>query len=84
MADADFFLQRTFYRDAPTLVTDFAEVKYACGYGIVIKKDPERVEAALRSTNWNHYSNLAAHNCRHISIYHIRCALADLGLTDSH
>ncbi|MEO8528261.1 MAG: hypothetical protein ABI435_04220 [Pseudolysinimonas sp.] len=82
MHEADFFLQRTFYRDPPGLVTDFADVKYVCGYGIVIKKDREQVLEILNSTDWHRYSNLAAHNCHHISMYHIRRALTDAGLRD--
>lgn len=39
MHEADWFLQRTFYGQPPTLVTDFEQVKYGCGYGIVLKKE---------------------------------------------
>lgn len=82
MAEADFFLQRTFYNEPPTLVRDFDQVRYVCGYGIVIKQNKREVVNILRSADWNEYSNLAAHNCRHISMYHIRKALTDAGLTD--
>lgn len=80
MAEADYFLQRTFYNEAPTLVTTFDQVKYVCGYGIVIKKDRRKVAALLSKADWKKYSNLAAHNCRHISMYHIRKVLTDAGL----
>jgi hypothetical protein len=40
------------------------------------------VAAILNGTNWNNYSNLATHNCRHISMYHIKNALIDAGLYD--
>lgn len=82
MNEADFFLQRTFYQDAPSLVRSFSEVRYVCGYGIVIKRHRRRVLSILNNVNWHHYSNLAAHNCRHISMYHIRRALTDAGLVD--
>ena len=82
MHEADFFLQRTFYNQPPNLVTKFEDVKYVCGYGLVLKKKRSEIEAALRDVDWNKYSNLAAHNCRHISMYHIRRALTDLGYTD--
>ena len=82
MKQADYFLQRTFYRHAPRLVRDFAEVRYVCGYGIVIRKQKKEVARYLNSVNWEHYSNLAAHNCRHISMYHIRRALTDGGFHD--
>ena len=82
IGEADYFLQRTFYREAPALVTRFDEVKYVCGYGIVIRKDRRKVVNILRKAKWMDYSNLAAHNCRHISMYHIRRTLTDEGLID--
>jgi len=82
MHEADFFLQRTFYNAPPTLVTTFDKVKYVCGYGIVIKKAKRKVIKILRNTDWCHYNNLAVHNCKHISMCHIREALTDAGLVD--
>lgn len=76
----DTFLQRTFFNNPPTLVKSFSEVKYSCGYGILIKKDRQRIEKILKSIDWNKYSNLATHNCRHISMYHIKQALLDNNL----
>lgn len=80
MQDADFFLQRTYFNTPPSLVKSFSEVKYVCGYGLIIKKDKNTVTRILEKTDWNHYSNLAAHNCRHISMYHIEKALVEGGL----
>lgn len=82
LTEADFFLQRTFYSEPPELVTSFDQVKYVCGYGIVIKKNKAGVLEALRETDWREYSNLASHNCRHISMCHIRAALTDKGFKD--
>lgn len=82
MHEADYFLQRTFYTEPPSLVTSFDKVKYVCGYGIVIKRDRKKVLKALREADWRHHSNLASHNCRHISMCHIRAALTDAGLID--
>ena len=79
---ADFFLQRTFYREPPELVTDFSEVKYVCGYGMIFKKEKRAIAKTLKSVDWRDYSNLAAHNCRHISMYHIQQALTDAGFVD--
>jgi len=79
--EADCFLERTFYGPSPPLVEDFGQVRH-CGYGVVVKRDRKRVVAILRSTDWRKYSNLAAHNCRHISMHHIEAALADAGLVD--
>lgn len=71
------FLQRTYFNKPPTLVNDFSKVKYVCGYGINIKKDKARIRNILKNIDWNKYSNLATHNCRHISMYHIKLALLD-------
>lgn len=59
MHEADWFLQRTFYGKPPTLVTEFDQVKYGCGYGIVLKKDGQGVTDALRKADWREHSNLA-------------------------
>ncbi len=80
--EADYFLQRTFYGDPPALVRDFADVRYACGYGLVIRNGHQGIVELLNQTDWRRYSNLAAHNCRHISMYHIRRALTDGGFVD--
>ena len=82
IGEADWFLQRTFYGKPPNLVRSFGEVRYGCGYGIVIKKQKSCVTKALRRTDWRKHSNLAAHNCRHISMEHIRAALVEAGFTD--
>ncbi len=82
MAEADFFLQRTFFNEPPRPVRSFSDVRYVCGYGIVIKRDKRLVSRILREVDWRNYSNLAAHNCHHISMYHIRRALTDAGLID--
>ncbi len=82
LQEADFFLERTFYGSSPPpLVERFGDVKH-CGYGLVIKRDRDRVLAALQSADWERHSNLAAHNCRHISMVHITAVLADAGLVE--
>ena len=80
--EANWFLQRTFYGDPPSLVRNFFEVRYRCGYGIVLKQAADSIAEVLRETDWHKYSNLAVHNCRHISMYHIREAVIDGGFTD--
>ena len=83
LGEADYFLQRTFYKEPPSLVRDFSQVRYVCGYGIVLKKEKERIINLLNSADWTRYSNLAAHNCHHISMYHIRKVLTDAGYVDA-
>lgn len=82
LSEADYFLQRTYYGEPPKLVTDFSEVRYGCGYGIVLKRKPKTIARLLNETDWRKYSNLAMHNCRHISMYHIRQAVIHGGFTD--
>lgn len=82
MAEADWFLQRTFYHEPPRPVRSFSLVRYVCGYGIVIRKAKRAVSEALQRVDWRRYSNLAAHNCRHISMYHIRQAVIDAGFVN--
>jgi len=75
--DCNTFLQRTYFDNPPTLVNNFSKVRYSCGYGIIIKKDKQKIRKILNGIDWNKYSNLATHNCRHISMYHIKQALLD-------
>ncbi|MDE2937711.1 MAG: hypothetical protein OXR67_02150 [Chloroflexota bacterium] len=82
LREADWFLQRTYYGEPPTLVRDFDDVRYGCGYGIVLRKDHDLITSVLQETDWDSYSNLALHNCRHISMYHIRQAVIDRGFVD--
>ena len=83
MAHADWFLQRTFYKDPPDIVKSFSEVRYVCGYGLIIKKAKREITKYLQNVDWTKYSNLAAHNCRHISMYHIERALVDGGYANT-
>lgn len=80
--DCKTFLQRTYFNEPPSIVDDFSKVKYVCGYGIIIKKDKSKIKKILKNVDWNKYSNLATHNCRHISMYHIKKALLDYLNTD--
>ncbi len=82
MEKADFFLQRTYYKEPPSLVKSFNEVKYTCGYGFIIKKNKKDIINILNNTDWEKYCNLAAHNCKHISMYHIEKVLTDKGFID--
>ena len=44
MDKADFFIQRTFYNEAPKLVKNFSDVKYTSGYGIILKKNKKIIK----------------------------------------
>jgi len=80
--EADFFLQRSFFNEPPKLVKSFSEVKYVCGYGIILKKDKSKVLEVLKNTDWRKFNNLASHNVKHISMEHIRKALLNAGFID--
>ena len=82
ISEADWFLQRTFFGNPPRLVRSFDEVRYGCGYGIVIRKQKTDITEALNNADWRKHSNLAAHNCRHISMEHIRAVLVESGFHD--
>lgn len=84
MKQADFFLQRTFFNNPPKLVHNFRDVKYVCGYGFILKKEEKEIYDILAHVDWFKYSNLAAHGCRHISMYHIWKALSDYGFTTTY
>jgi predicted RNA methylase len=77
IADCNTFLQRSYFNRPPKIVDDFSKVKYVCGYGIIIKKEKEKVRLILESINWDEYHNLATHSVKHISMYHIKKALID-------
>ena len=83
MDKADWFLQRTFYQEPPDIVKSFSQVRYVCGYGMIIKKAKDEITRYLKQVDWRKYSNLAAHNCRHISMYHIERALVDGGYANT-
>jgi len=77
MSDCNTFLQRSYFNKPPTIVNEFSKVKYVCGYGIIIKKNKRKIKKILKEINWNRYNNLATHNVKHISMYHIKKALID-------
>ena len=79
----DFFIQGTFYENRPpAVVTDFAEVKYGSGYGIIIKRCRREVAEALRSVDWMRHSSRATNHCRHIRMRQIRDAVIEAGFED--
>jgi len=75
--ECDTFLQRSYFNTPPSIVDNFSKVKYVCGYGIIIKKDKKKILKILKNIDWNKYNNLATHNCKRISMYHIKKALID-------
>lgn len=79
----DFFIQGTFYENRPPMVvTDFADVKYGSGYGVIIKQQRAAVTEALKGIDWLKHSSRATNHCRHIRMRHIRDAMIDAGFQD--
>lgn len=51
MGKADWFLQRTFYKEPPELVRSFNQVRYVCGYGVIIKKAKDEITRYLQQVD---------------------------------
>ncbi len=83
MNDYDFFLQRSFFKKPPKTVKKFSDVNYVSGYGFIVKKEKRKILKILNSTDWTKHCTLTVHNVSHISMYHIRNALAEGGLKSS-
>lgn len=83
MGEYDLFLQGTFYENKPPkVVTDFADVKYGSGYGIIIHSKRREIMRILRNTDWVSLSSRATNHCRHIRMHHIRTAIIEGGFQD--
>ena len=84
LGEYDFFIQGTFYGNRPPqVVTDFADVKYGSGYGIIIKRQKRAVAAALKKADWMKHSTRSTNHCRHIRMQHIRDAVVAAGFSDN-
>lgn len=77
--EADWFLDRTFFKNPPVLVRRVEDLMSPTAHGIVILSEEAVVTAALQSTDWTLHSNLSIDGRRHISFYHIHQALAAAG-----
>ena len=75
----DCFITATFYGSKIDIVYDFDEVRYGAGYGIIIKKDKEKVLSAFRNTDWLEHSSDATSSCKHIRMFHIKQVLGEAG-----
>ena len=77
MKDYDFFLQRSFFSKPPKTVKKFSDVNYVSGYGFIVKKQKRKIMKILNNTDWRKHCTLTVHNVSHLSMYHIRNALAE-------
>ena len=76
----DCYIAATFYGEKIGIVPSFAEVKYGSGYGLVVKKDKQRVMQVLQAADWGKHSTDATNSCKHIRMFHIRQVLGQAGL----
>ena len=84
MDQYDYFIQGTFYANRPPrVVTDFDDVKYGSGYGIIIKRQKRKIASLLRGTDWLKHSSKATNHCRHIRMSHIREVITGAGFYDT-
>ena len=77
--EADWFLDRTFFRQPPAIVRRVEDMRSPTGHGLVILSEEATVTAALQSADWRLHSNPSTDGRRHISFYHIHQALAAAG-----
>jgi hypothetical protein len=77
--DTDCFIASTFYRDNIQIVKTFEEVKYGSGYGIILKKDKQKIKSLLKNANWSKYSSDATNHCKHIRMSIIKRVLGEAG-----
>ena len=75
----DFFVSSTFFGDTLSTVYNFDEVKYGSGYGVVIKKEKDKILKLIKSVEWNEYSSLGTNSCKHIRKHKIQKCFHDLG-----
>ena len=75
----DCFISSTFYGDKVSIVKTFDEVLYGSGYGLVLKRNRDRVLEALEGVDWTRYCSDATNHCKHIRMHHIKQALGELG-----
>ena len=75
----DFYVSSSFFGESLPTVYNFEDVKYGSGYGVILKKDKEKILKRLSNIEWNDYSSLATNSCKHIRKYAIEKCLFDLG-----
>lgn len=75
----DFYVSSSFFGKTLKTVYSFDDVKYKSGYGIIIKKDRDKILSCIKNVEWNEYSSLATNNAKHIRKHHIEHCLFDLG-----
>lgn len=75
----DCYIASTFYKNDIKIVDSFEKVKYGSGYGIIIKKQKQKVLSALRKANWIQHSSQATNHCNHIRMFSIRKCLGEQG-----
>lgn len=76
----DCYVASTFYKNNIKTVDTFEEVNYGSGYGIIIKKEKNKIKKLLKNADWNSYCSDATNHCKHIRMFHIKKYLFDNGI----
>ena len=75
----DFYVTSSYYGDSLKTVYEFNDVKYKTGYGIIIKKQKDKILSLIKDVEWNDYCSLATTNVKHIRKHSIEECLFNLG-----
>lgn len=76
MNDYDCFLQSTYYKK-PKVEFCFSKIQYGSGYGMIIKKNKNKISQILQEVDWEGYALRATNHCKHLGILSIYKALHD-------
>ena len=75
----DFYVSSSYFGNTLKTVYSFDDVKYGSGYGIILKKDKEKIMKKIEGIEWDKYATIATNSCKHIRKYSIETCLYDLG-----
>ncbi len=75
----DFYVSSSYFGNTLKTVYDFNDVKYGSGYGVILKKDKQKIMRKIDGIEWNKYATIATNSCKHIRKYSIETCLYDLG-----
>ena len=80
IGECDYYLPTTCFKDKMNLYTQFNDLPQRRGYGIVIKKDKEKVSNILKSLDWRIISFSSTNNALNLRFDLIEQSLIDNGI----
>ena len=75
----DFYVSSSYFGNSLKTVYGFEDVKYGSGYGVIVKRDKEKIMEKIKNIEWNNYATIATNSCKHIRKYSIETCLYELG-----